>query len=328
MKKFIIIIGIIALIIFPVGCSNNESQDTGIAYDMAMNGVSEERVTTNFNAPMNNEAASDDFGGINKLTASSAEMPEPQVVERKIIKSASMEIETLEYDSAVEKLNNKINSIGGYIESSNVRGTSINNRYDQRSAYFTIRIPEPQFLQFMSDMNTIGNIISENTYGEDITSSYFDTEAHVNTLEIQEERLLEILKKAEKVEDIIELERELANVRYEIESLTGTLRRWDNLVSFATLHVSLYEVIEITVKEEVPKTLSEKISQAFNNSIDKIKAFFENSLISGLGATPYLIFIIPGLIILIFIFHKIKKGYKNEKEKNVVIENPEEEKKE
>jgi hypothetical protein len=55
--------------------------------------------------------------------------------------------------------------------------------------------------------------------------------------------------------------------------------------------------------------LSEKIGQAFKTSIDNIQDFFENTLISGLGATPYLIFIIPGLIILIIIFRKVKRGY-------------------
>lgn len=317
----------LTLIILPIGCSANNSNEyatndnVSVSYNMAEDGMND---SMSMEPEMDEEAAYDDFGGMNnKSTLTTSESIEPQVNDRKIIKSASMEIETLEYDLAIDSLTGKINNVGGYIESSNVRGKSINNGYSRRSAYYTIRIPQDRFPEFMESLNTIGNIISQNTYGEDITSQYFDSEARVKTLEVQEERLLDILKKAENVEDIIELERALANVRYEIESLTGTIRRWDNLVSYATLNVSLYEVFEITEEEVVAKTLSEKIGQAFKTSIDNIQDFFESTLISGLGATPYLIFVIPGLIILIIIFRKVKRGYMTGREQKQLAQEQE-----
>lgn len=304
MKKILVAVVSVLMILSLVACGGDNDKgynnvEMNVAYDT------------------DDMAADDNFGGVsysNSLERTEEEEMKntvgaeaPVVDQRKIIKSASMEIESLEYDLAVVKLQDKINMIGGYIESSNVRGKSLEDKYSTRSAFFTIRVPEKHFLSFMSDMNTVGNIISENTFGEDITSSYFDSEAHVKTLEIQEERLLEILKKAEKIEDVIELERELSSVRYQIEGLAGNLRRWDNLVSYATLNVSIYEVLEFTPEVVIPKTLSEKIGIAFDKSTESIKEFLEDSAVFGIGSIPYLVIYIPLIVIGVLIFRVVKK---------------------
>lgn len=313
MKKILVLLMSLVLVLSLISCGSNNNDN--YAYNM---NTDDAEVSVEFNG----EPAMD-FGGLEEakntsLTFSENDAvagaaPQPEVVDqRKIIKSASMELETLEYELAIIKLQDKIKGIGGYIESSNVRGKSLDDKYSTRSAFFTIRVPEQHFLDFMTDMNTLGNIISENTYGEDITSAYFDSEAHVKTLEIQEERLLDILRKAEKIEDIIVLERELSNVRYQIESLSGNLRRWDNLISYATLSVSIYEVIEFTPEVHVPKTFSEKISTAFSDSVESVKEFFEDTTVFGLGSVPYLVIYIPLFLILWVIYKKIRKRLRRE----------------
>ena len=57
----------------------------------------------------------------------------------------------------------------------------------------------------------------------------------MESLSLQEERLLDILEKAEKLTDVLELEQELADVRYQIETLTTTLNRYDQLISYSTV---------------------------------------------------------------------------------------------
>lgn len=284
-------------------------------------------------ATMEMDDAAMDVGGLQNRMEASEEESAPasstgntQVVEstRKIIKSASMEIQTLEYELAVQRLTDKVKGIGGYVESSNVRGRAVDDHYSTRSAHYTLRIPEKQFLQFMSDMNSIGTIIQENSYGEDITAQYFDTEAHMKTLKIQEERLLDILMKAEKIEDVITLERELSNIRYQIEALTGNLKRWDNLVSYSTLSISIYEVQEIIKVEEPAKTLGEKIAQRFNHSLENIKEFFEDLTIFLLGSLPLLIIYLPIMLVLFLIGRKV---YRILVPKVTYVESEEEDKK-
>jgi len=231
------------------------------------------------------------------------ESPASLEINRKIIKSARMELETLDFDITIDAIIKKTESIGGYVENSNITGGRLRNKgsFQDRYASFTLRIPEEFLDRFMHDINEVGNVIlSENT-GTDITGEYFDSEARLESLKIQEERLLEILKKAETVEDIIELERELSNVRYQIENLTGTLRKWDNMVSYATLQISVYEVEEI--EEPEPVSLGDKISSGFSNSIKDLVKLMKNFIILLAILTPYIIIV----AIIIFIVRRILK---------------------
>jgi hypothetical protein len=317
MKKILVLIlsGILLVSLISCGSSNeamnmNYETNDDVAYAEDTEEKSMEVGGINFS-----ESVADDG---NRAVTTSA----PQA-DRKIIKSASMEVQTLEYDLAVQRLNDKIIGVGGYIESSNVRGKDIEDDYETRSAHFTLRIPQKQFEQFMTDMSTVGTIIQSNTYGEDVTSQVFDHEAHKLTLEVQEERLLEILKKAEKIEDIITLERELSNIRYQIEGLSGTLKRLENLVSYSTLSISLYEVHEIITKVEIPKTLTEKISAKFADSLEEITEFFEGLAVWSIGSIPLLIIYVPFLIIFILVGKKI---YSIVMKKTTYVEPPEDKK--
>lgn len=213
---------------------------------------------------------------------------------RKIIKSANVELETKEFDKTTNIITEKTNFLGGYIESSSITGGRPVNKEDFRNrvASFKLRIPEKSFDQLLLDFNDIGNVIRLERGGADITSEYFDSEARLKSLTIQEERLLEILKKADKITDIIELERELSNVRYQIENYTGTLRKWDNLVSFSTIDVIIYEVREI--KDPEPVTLGDRIVDGFNKSIKGIISLGKELLV-GIAV------LLPIAIVILFI---------------------------
>lgn len=300
MKKILVLILSVILVFSLISCGSNENSE-----EWNNAAESEDMAYTT-------DDSTTDVGGVEYSKDmdrnEEASAPETGTVfesERKIIKSASMEIQTLEYELAIQRLTDKVNGIGGYVESSNVRGRALDDKHSSRSAHYTLRIPEHQFLQFMSDMNSIGTIIQKNSYGDDITSQYYDTDAHMKTLKIQEERLLDILRKAEKIEDIITLERELSNIRYQIEGLQGNLKRWDNLVSYSTLTVSIYEVEEIIKVEEPPKTLGQKISQRFTDSLEDITDFFEDLAVFGIGSLPLLIVYLPLLLVVALIIRKM-----------------------
>ncbi len=226
---------------------------------------------------------------------------------RKIIRSANVELETKEFDKTVNTITEKTNFLGGYIENSSITGGRSVNKEDFRNrvASFKLRIPEKSFEKLLLDFDDIGNVISIQRGGEDITSQYFDSEARLKSLTIQEERLLDILRKADKIEDIINLERELSNVRYQIESYTGTLRKWDNLVSFSTIDVIVYEVREIKTPE--PVTLGDRIVDGFNKSIKGIINLGKELLVAIAALLPVVfVLLIIGLVIF-YIFKKVSK---------------------
>lgn len=318
MKRILVVLLSLIMVVSFIGCGSSDSAES--AYDMNY------AMTEETESMAMDDAAPAEVGGMNY--AESDKMAAGEIdnnvamSERKIIKSASMEIQTLEYDIAVQRLNDKIIGVGGYIESSNVRGRDIEDDYSTRSAHFTLRVPQKQFEQFMTDMTNVGTVIQSNTYGEDVTAQIFDHEAHKKTLEIQEERLLDILGKAEKIEDVISLERELSNVRYQIENLTGTLKRLENLVSYSTLSISIYEVHEIVKTVEKPKTLAQKISAKFSESLEDISDFFEGLAVWAIGSIPLLVIYIPLLLIVFLIGRKVFRTVI----KKPMIELPEEKK--
>ncbi len=212
-----------------------------------------------------------------------------------IIKSAYLGVETLEFDVFIRNLEGKVKVLGGYIESSNIQGVSRESKgsFTPRRANYEIRIPSNKFEQFNNEVGELGNLITKEIHGENVTGQYLDTQARVKSLKIQEERLLSILEKAERLQDIIELESELSRVRYEIENYTGTLKRLEQMVNFSRIHVDVYEVKEIKVTEPDPDTLGERIVRAFKNSLTGIGMFLENLIIFLVGALPYLILLIP-----------------------------------
>jgi len=199
-------------------------------------------------------------------------------------------METLNFDEAVAHILNNTNTAGGYVQTSNISGKSIQaNSYEEsRRGEFILRIPKAKFDNFMLGIGDLGSITSQQISSEDVTTAYFDTQAHLKSLNIQEERLLELLKKTGELKDIIVLEKELSSVRYEIESLTGNLKKWDNLIDFCTLNINLREVYKI---KENPISFGDKIANGF---IDSVKSLMD----LGKGLVVILSICIPYFVIL------------------------------
>lgn len=190
------------------------------------------------------------------------------LADRKIIRTMRITAETKAFDAATAAIEQLCTSLGGYIESSSRSGGSI--RYSSsvvaRSASYTLRIPAEQLDAFRAGMTGDINVVDESSKISDITDQYFDVDTRIATLKVEEERLLAMLEKATELEYLITLEQRLSEVRYEIESYTGTLRRYDSQVAYSTVHLSLDEVVEYTEVIEAPQTFGQQISIAFHES--------------------------------------------------------------
>lgn len=217
--------------------------------------------------------------------------------ERKIIKTMRISAETKAFDCATASIEALCTQLGGYIESSSRSGGSI--RYSSavvaRSASYTLRIPAEKLDAFRAGMDGEINVVSENTGISDITDRYFDVDTRLATLRTEEERLLAMLEKATELEYLITLESRLSEVRYQIESYTGTLRRYDSQVAYSTVHLNLDEVLEYTQVIEAPQTFGERMSIALQESwadfVDNCKDF----------AVGF-VYALPTLIVLAVIF--------------------------
>ena len=161
---------------------------------------------------------------------------------RKWIITIDMNVETDDLDSMMANLDQKINSLGGYVEDQNIHNGSTYASHRYRSANLTVRIPDEKVDQFTDDVSGMANVVSQNLRREDITLQYVATSSRVTALETEEARLLELLAKAETMEDLLEIEARLTDVRYELENYASQLRLYDNQVDYATIYLYIEEV--------------------------------------------------------------------------------------
>ena len=236
---------------------------------------------------------------------------------QKIIRNFDYQIETLEFEDAVAKLEQLCEEWGGYIESSSVSGSGI-RQVSSRYADYTLRIPQQSVEKMESGMSSVGTITYQDTSLQNITTAYYDVESRLKSLRTQEERLLALLEKSGSLSEIIELENALAQVTYEIESYTSTLKQYDNLVDFSTVTVHLREVLEYSDPKVEPKNLGERIAYQFTSSLKGIGTFFEGLLVFLAGNSPVLILIALVIVGIVWIWKKRRRSLKVPKDKETL----------
>ena len=224
---------------------------------------------------------------------------------RKIIKNGDLSIQTREFDEFLTNLNRSILAVGGYVESSSINGNSY-NKNRMRSADVTARVPAEQLDAFCDQVSELGNVTYKNLYTRDVTLTYVDLESHVKALRTEQETLMELLRKAEKVEDIILIQNRLSDVLYEIESYESTLRTFDDQIAYSSVHLSIQEVQrETTVEKE---TAGQEIARRFKENWEDVKDGFARFGIDFVSDLPIIIVWVVFLGIVVLVIVRIVKG--------------------
>lgn len=238
---------------------------------------------------------------------------------QKLIRTVYMEAETDDLDVLISNVTTRVASLGGYIEHRQVYNGSQSQTKRVRNASLTIRIPAPQLDAFVNHVSEQSNIISSNETTEDVTLTYVEIEGRITALETQQARLLELLAQAETMEDLLTIERELTDVRTELEQMKSKLRVYENLVDYGTVHLSVQEVKEYTVVEEEEPTFWEEISQGFTENMESMGEMVKNSVILFITSVPFFIpLIVVAAVVLVIlrftVFRKKKKAEEPPKE--------------
>ena len=233
-------------------------------------------------------------------------------MERKLIRTVDLNLETENYDALMEGLEQEINSLGGYIEYKDAYHGNYNSRingYRNRHANITARIPANKLDEFTGRVAEIGNITYESESVEDVTLQYVDLSSHKKMLLTEQERLMELLENAESIDDIIVIESRLSEVRYEIESMESQLRTFDNQVDYSTVHINVEEVERYTPQPE--KTTWERIKSGFSENVYRVTNGIRNFAIEFVIAIPVLlvwaVVIVVGVIVIRMVLKKKNK---------------------
>ena len=288
MKKILSILLCAALVLTLTACG-------GSAKNTSAMGVMREEAAAEAPATMADNAAS-----LKGAQPQSAALPEG----RKWIITIDMTVETDDLDMLTADLDQKIKSLGGYVEDQSVHNGSNYASRRYRSANLTVRIPEEKADQFTSDISGLANVVSQNLRREDITLSYVATSSRVTALETEEARLLELLAQAETMEDLLTIEARLTDVRYELENYTSQLRLYDNQIDYATIYLYIEEVQEYTPVEE--PGFFERIRNTFSDALEGLGDGIVNITVFLVGNSPYILVFCA----MAFVIFKLAKGPK------------------
>ncbi|MBO4918995.1 MAG: DUF4349 domain-containing protein [Erysipelotrichaceae bacterium] len=161
---------------------------------------------------------------------------------KKMILTAHMQMETKDLDETVSYLLEKVGTYSGYVQKS----SSYTRNSTTRIYEATLRIPANSYSEFISELKTAGNTLSYSDEIEDVTDSYTDIEARISSLKAQEAKVLEFYDKAETIEDLMNIESRLSDLRYQIEYYEAQIKNYDLLIAYSTLYITVTETTVYT----------------------------------------------------------------------------------
>ena len=231
----------------------------------------------------------------------SAAVSDEAVSPQKIVRTVSLSLSTRSFEEDLAKLNTALADQNGYVEYSDIAA----DRGSLRYASMTLRIPKDNLDAYLRQVTGVGQTVSITESREDVSERYSDTATRLQTQTTKMERLLDLLSKASLVEDILAIEREIADTQYQIDSLTGSLQGMDSKVDYST--VQLYIAEEVLSPSADQLSLTERIRLAVSDAWMITLKFLENFVILLSVSLPYLALLTILVLITKTIIRRKKK---------------------
>jgi len=181
-----------------------------------------------------------------------------ETAERKIVKKGSIKFETPDVNETKSLITQTVLELNGYISDDNVVGYS--SRIEHR---VTIRVPADEFDSLLYTISeSVSKLDDKKIEVLDVTEEYIDIEARTKTKKELQNRYVALLDRAETVEDILRIEKEIGNLQSEIESVEGRMRFLRDRIAFSTLNVTYYQEIDTPAS---PFGFSSKFAEGIKN---------------------------------------------------------------
>lgn len=159
-------------------------------------------------------------------------------VSKKIIKEGDINFETNDVKQTRNSIYNALSKLGGYISEESETNSS---DYNRKEYNLKIRIPAKSFDQFLNGVTAVAEKIdSKNIRIKDVTAEYIDITTQLSNKKKLEERYLELVKKANRMADLLEIENKLTEIRTDIESTQGRLNYLVKQVEYSSLDITFY----------------------------------------------------------------------------------------
>lgn len=231
-------------------------------------------------------------------------IPEPER-QAKIIYTAELTMETTSFDEARQNLASLTEEYGGYYASSSV---SAGDGF--RAAGFTIRIPAESYWDFLDRAEGLCHVLRAEQYADDVSEAYYDTQGRLQTQQTKLARLQELLDEAVSMEDIITIESALSETEEMIDALSGTLRRYDGQVDYATVTVHLREVGRLSGGAEPVQGFGGRLAAAFRSGWNGFLSAMEEAALALAYGWMWLIVAAAALTAVLLLWRGIRRRKK------------------
>ena len=224
--------------------------------------------------------------------------PPLEEIEQKIIKTARLAFETKDLDATHKKILQQASQYKGLVQNDN-SGKDYNRIYKS----LTVRVPTENFQKFIDGISEgVDYFDHRDISRQDVSEEFVDLEARLKAKRTLEDRYLELLKKANKVEEMLQIERELSTIREEIEAKQGRLQYLQSQVSMSTVNIEFYKT---TAETGITQSYGQKMKNALQGGWNGISVFF-------LG----LLYLWPLFLVAIIIVFVLRIFLKNRKKKH------------
>lgn len=327
MKKIFLIL-LLAGSLYLAGCAGKSSYDTGdfdsVSAGGGYNGAAAETTAAAYDYEMEAGAAPEpvfeeaweeetaaETAASGELSSSSG-INQASSSARKLIRNVYMNVETDAFDNLITQLQSKITQLAGYVEQSDISGSSItyNNIQPNRYASITARIPSNKLDQFILIVEDSGNVTNKSESTLDVTLQYSDLESRKKTLTVEQDRIWSLLEKADTLEAVIALEERLSEIRYDLESMESQLRLYDNQVEYSTITVSIHEVHPVDFTPTAPESVSQRIRKGFAKNVENVSETFTDLFIGFIIGIPIWLPLLAAMALILVLGRRIRKCQK------------------
>lgn len=226
--------------------------------------------TEAYDAPLDKMSAAVANGGMQEMEIALGEpedgapASEAPAHARRVIKEGQLSFESQSLPDTRQRIDSILQRMGGHVDSEREYSTS-----GRVSQALTVRVPVGRFDEFVDELGKgVKSFDDKSINSRDVTAEYIDVVARAKTKKELEQRYLALLRQANSVEEILSIEKELGNIRADIESMEGRIRYLADQTDYSTLHITYYTVVPERT------AFGNKFSQGFVNGWNNLIWFF------------------------------------------------------
>ena len=232
--------------------------------------------------------------------------------DRKLIRTVRMQAEAEDLAGVIGQVEQQLTQFGGYLQQKEIYQGSAYRGTVRRSANLVIRVPAKELDAFLHHLSNSAHVVSTSESVDDVTLQYIDVDSQLKALKTEEERLLAMMEKAENLSDLLAIEQRLTQVQQEIQSVGSQLKALDSQIEYATIHLSISEVVEYTPVEE--ESTWQKIGTGFMDSLSDIGTGFVAVFVFLVANSPRLLLLGGIAFVVILLIRRSNKRRKPKKD--------------